>query len=41
MTPAEQFQIQRRAMFEKPLTVYRTYAEIVTHDSIDDPPTAL
>jgi pimeloyl-ACP methyl ester carboxylesterase len=37
MTPPEQLQIQRRAMFEKPLTVYRTYAEPGYYDLSIDP----
>jgi pimeloyl-ACP methyl ester carboxylesterase len=37
MTPAGQLQIQRRAMFEKPLTVYRTYAEPGYYDLSIDP----
>jgi pimeloyl-ACP methyl ester carboxylesterase len=37
LTPTEQLNIQRRAMFEKPLTVYRTYAEPGYYDLSVDP----
>ena len=37
MNPAEQLNIQHRAMFEKPLTVYRTYAEPGYYDLSIDP----